>query len=455
LKYKEEEQKIFLSFMLTEPSLYTRVQNIYNPNNFTESLKPVAKYIQEYTNTYSTIPTVAQVNAANSTDLIPMEGLDKSHYPWFFDSFEEFTRSRELNRAILECVDLLDNDDYGPIEGKIKNAVQVSLTRDMGLDYYRDPKERLDELKKSNGQTSTGWKTMDEIMFGGFSRGELHIFSAQSGGGKSLSLQNLALNWTMAGLNGIYVTLELKPELVAMRLDSMLTGIRSKEIYSKLDEVDFKVRQAGKKNGKLKIKFLPAGSKINALKAYVKELRIKEGIELDYIAVDYIDLMLPDGVKIDPANLFIKDKYVSEELRNFAIEENVILASAAQLNRSGVDETEFSQANISGGITKVYTADGLYGIYQTRAMKERGELQYQFLKTRNSSGVGMKLDMAYNADSLRITDKDPNAPPVNGVTGSNPWAKEQGSDMQVIQPSISASNKQDKLQGLLATLNKR
>jgi len=37
-------------------------------------------------------------------------------------------------------------------------------------------------------------------------------------------------------------------------------------------------------------------------------------------------------------------------------------------------------------------------------MRERGRYQIQLMKTRSSSGVGQKIDLEFNIDSLRITD---------------------------------------------------
>jgi hypothetical protein len=50
------------------------------------------------------------------------------------------------------------------------------------------------------------------------------------------------------------------------------------------------------------------------------------------------------------------------------------------------------------------TADNVIGIFTSRAMKERGRYQIQFMKTRNSSGVGQKVDLEFDVDTLRIKD---------------------------------------------------
>jgi len=110
------------------------------------------------------------------------------------------------------------------------------------------------------------------------------------------------------------------------------------------------------------------------------------------------------SVKVSPSDLFVKDKYVSEEIRNLAMETQCITVTASQLNRSAVEEIEFDHSHISGGLSKIMTADNVIGIFTSRAMKERGRYQIQFMKTRSSSGVGQKVDLEFNVDTLRISD---------------------------------------------------
>jgi hypothetical protein len=114
--------------------------------------------------------------------------------------------------------------------------------------------------------------------------------------------------------------------------------------------------------------------------------------------------MHPIAAKISAENLFVKDKYVSEELRNLAMELNVVFVTASQLNRSSVEEIEFDHSHISGGISKINTADNLIGIFTSRAMRERGRYQIQLMKTRSSSGVNSKIDLGFDVDTLRIFD---------------------------------------------------
>jgi len=115
-------------------------------------------------------------------------------------------------------------------------------------------------------------------------------------------------------------------------------------------------------------------------------------------------LLMPVSAKVSPNDQFIKDKYVSEELRNLAKEFDIVMVTASQLNRAAVEEIEFDHSHIAGGISKINTADNVIGIFTSRAMRERGRYQIQFMKTRSSSGVGMKVDLEFDANSLRIRD---------------------------------------------------
>jgi replicative DNA helicase len=309
-----------------------------------------------------------------------------------------------LERAIIKSSDLLEAGDYGPVEKLIKDAIQISLNKDMGTDYFEDPRERLTALKDGNGQISTGWPSIDKKLYGGFNRGELNIFCAGSGGGKSLFLANLGVNWAQQGLNVLYLTFELSEKLVAMRLDSMTTGIPTREIFKNIDDVELKVKMMEKKAGSMQIKYMPSGKNCNDIRAYLKEYQVKKGVKPDVLLIDYLDLMMPLSVKVSPSDLFVKDKYVSEEIRNLAMETQCVTVTASQLNRAAVEEIEFDHSHISGGLSKIMTADNVIGIFTSRAMKERGRYQIQFMKTRSSSGVGQKVDLEFNVDTLRITD---------------------------------------------------
>ena len=433
-EYSVELQKLFLQMMITNAELYTRVMNIMNSENFDKSLRPAAELFKEHTTKYGVLPDSTQLKALTGIDIEVIPELSQGHYDWFFEEFESFTKRQELERAILKSADLLEKGDFGPVEKLIKDAVQISLQKDMGTDYFADPAGRINKYFNSGGQVSTGWPQMDKILYGGMSRGELNIFAGGSGSGKSLVMMNLALNWLQTGLSGVYITLELSEELTSLRTDAMLTSMGTKEIRKDIDTTELRVKMVGKKSGKYRVKALPAQSNVNDIRAYLKEVQIQTGIRIDFVMVDYLDLVMPVSVKVNPNDQFIKDKYVAEELRNLSKEMGVLLITASQLNRTAVDEIEFDHSHIAGGISKINTADNVFGIFTSRSMRERGKYQIQCMKSRSSTGVGMKIDLEYNIETMRISD--------NGGDGEDSYRPQPSANqiMSYLKPQSTLSS---------------
>lgn len=634
-EYTEALQTFFLEMMIDHPDIYVRVQNIYNAENFDRSLRQAATFIKDHAANHKVMPSIEQVNAACNTKFKPVTGLSDGHYDWLLSEFEGFSKRKELERAILKSADLLEKGEYGPVEKLIKDAVQIGLVKDLGTDYFKDPRGRLMEIWSKNNLIGTGWPTLDNALYGGFNRGELNVFAGQSGcvvadteieivqpieipkkepgellrmhrpqatakvaylqqfysddeiqsynndaklysktrpkkvriggfvldrptyvsspdgwvrviykrikqksslrtftfknhspitvsddhlfqipqeiwhfardlyvgqelltskgkdtiqgishayadttvydlsvdhpnhryftngicshnSGKSLFMMNLAVNWSTTGLNGAYITLELLENLCSMRIDAMISNMGTREIRKNLDDVELKVKMAGKKSGAFQIKYMPAQSTANDIRSFVKELEIQSKKKLDFLAVDYLDLLMPAGVKINPSDVFTKDKFVSEELRNLAQELNVLFVTASQLNRSSIDEVEFDHSHVAGGISKIYSADNVFGIFTSRAMRERGKYQLHLMKTRSSSGVGKKVDLDFDIDSLRIVDagetpSDPSANAANILKNIKPRAQiTETIDKQTGEITSKPADQEVKLKALLA-----
>ena len=155
--YDYEVQKVYLEMMLADAETFVRCQGIFDHTLFDRKLQDAAQFINEYTKQYSVMPDFETVNASCRTDLKLPGELKEGHLQWLMDDFESFTRHKALERAIINSADLLEKNDYGQVEAMVKDAVQIGLARDMGTDYFADPRARLMGLKDKNGQVSTGW----------------------------------------------------------------------------------------------------------------------------------------------------------------------------------------------------------------------------------------------------------------------------------------------------------
>ena len=121
-----------------------------------------------------------------------------------------------------------------------------------------------------------------------------------------------------------------------------------------------------------------------------------------------------------------------------AIQLNMLLVTASQLNRSAVETVEFDHSHIAGGLSKIQTADNVFGIFNSIVLRERGRVQIQFMKTRSSSGVGQKVDLAFDPDTLRISDCDEAEEDSNPAGGRNRIAESIKN-----RTTVSTAQKQD------------
>jgi hypothetical protein len=136
------------------------------------------------------------------------------------------------------------------------------------------------------------------------------------------------------------------------------------------------------------------------------------------------------------------------------------MITASQLNRSAVEEIEFDHSHISGGISKINTADNVFGIFTSRAMRERGRYQIQLMKTRSSSGVGMKVDLDFDIESLRISDPGEEAqgtpgslkPQTSSIMNQIKTSSRIDNPGEALEKSPSAEVSSTKVKQLLASL---
>lgn len=433
--YTREMEDLYIQFFKADPDLFLRCLTVIRPHHYRDlDNKKTIEFILEHSSEFGAMPNDSQILAVCGKTIEPMT-FNEGNKEWFLVEYENFAKHREMEIAIYAAPDLIEKGHYGEAMTLVKEAAAISLVRDLGTDYFHEPEQRINNMEAKNGSVSTGFKAIDKKLNGGTNRGELSIVAGQSGTGKSLFLQNMAVNWAMQGMNVVYLSLELSEDLCALRLDAMITRYSTTEVWKNRGEVNQRVLDFAKEhNGSMRIKQMKNGSTANDIKAFLKEYEIQTNIRPDAICLDYLDLCMPTNAKISPENLFVKDKYVTENLRDLAVELDTHFFTASQLNRGSYEEDMFSHASISGGMSKINTADNVLAIYTTPAMKESGRYQIQFMKTRSSSGVGSSIDLSYSPKTMRMSDCTDDG----GELGST--AAETRSVMEQLQKSKSVSN---------------
>jgi len=400
-----EKQKLCLSYILSNNDLAIRVNSILDSDYFDASLKHAAFFVKEYLDKYKHIPNSDQVHAETGTH-IQTRDMSKHEVEFASNELETFCKHSAIARAILAAPKLLHKGDFGQIEKIIKDAITVGLNKNLGVDYFADPEERIRRMLLNNKTIPTRWTELDIALNGGLMRKEMTLFSANSGVGKSVIMMNLAMNLLEQGLNVCYISLELAEDVVSKRFDSMVSSIGQADIHKRITDVANAVIEKGSQCGRLFVKRMPESTtNANHIRAYLKEFEQIHGFTPDALVVDYLDIMTSNS-KISAENVFVKDKYIAEELRSIANDLNLILITASQQNRGAIKSTsgDLGQDAIAGGMSKVNTADNYISIIQSEQMKAAGEYLFKLLKTRSSGGVGQVIPLGWNSTSLRVTN---------------------------------------------------
>lgn len=406
-----DKQRLLVEYLISSPDTFARCKGIVKSEYFDPEYRKSVDFVHTYYDKYSATPTPGQVKAETGIAL-ELQQVTRDQIAYCSDEIEVFCRRRAVQQAILKAPKMIADEDYGGVEQLIKDAISVSLNRDIGLDYFADPLARLEAQTHVPHRTTTGWKSFDDCISGGLARKEILLFSANSGGGKSITLANLALNFlaqpkvpgSKQKMDVLYISLELSEELIAQRFDTMYTGIASVNWQSKYREIAEQVGDIGQEMGRLTIKHMPSGTNANAIRAYLKEFELKYGYVPDLLVVDYLDIM-GSNERVSADNVFEKDKRSTEQLRDIAFEYNMFIATASQQNRSAIDAQQLNHSHIAGGISKVNTVDWYVSIVMNDMMKSAGEIMFVFLKTRSSDGVGKQISLIWDNNRLRIKDR--------------------------------------------------
>lgn len=414
MQTSSKKQKLLLEYLVSSVDTFALCKAIVKSSYFDPEYRKTVDFLHKYYDEYNSIPPVDLIEAETDTQLT-LRTPTHDEIEYCTAEIESFCKFHAFRLAVLAAPKLMNDENYGEALAQMNDAMAVSLNRDLGIQYFEDPLSRLENAIIKPGRVSTLWKPFDEATDGGVGRQELVLFSANSGGGKSITLANLAANMLLQGLNVVYITLELSEELISHRFDTMFTNIPIVLWRDKYRDIAQSLRAMSSDEtvGNLTIKHMPVGSNSNKIRSYLKEFYLKKKYMPDVLIVDYLDIMGANE-KVSADNISEKDKLTTEQLREIMYDYNMIGATASQQNRSAIDAERLNQGHIAGGLTKVNAVDVYVSIILTPTMKASGEMAMLFLKTRNSDGDGKTIYLTWVNNTLRIV-----SPPRNHAADSD------------------------------------
>jgi len=337
---------------------------------FTDNVdRTIFELVESYVAKYSTFPSkeALSIDLGNKTGLTDdqfksAEGIiselaksDDRDVAWLIDSTEKFCKDKALYNALMESIKLVDDNrskdgiSVGSIPQILTDALAVSFDQSIGHDFLDDSDDRYEFYHRTEVKIPFDLDFFNKITKGGLPRKTLNIALAGTGVGKSLFMCHCAAGNLMAGLNVLYITMEMAEEKIAERIDTNLLGMTTDDLREltkpSYDKHMSRVKQRAK--GKLIVKEYPTACAGSAnFRHLINELKIKKNFVPDMIYIDYLNICTSSRIKAGSnVNSYTMIKAIAEELRGLAVECNVPIMSATQTTRTG-----FSSSDVGLGI---------------------------------------------------------------------------------------------------------
>jgi archaellum biogenesis ATPase FlaH len=400
------KQSHLLEILLSSGDVFGSCVGILKPEYFDGDLGRVVSFSLSYFEKYNKPPEIDTVNSEYPDAGLSIRNVSADKIDYACDEIERYCRESAVAIAMSNSLKDLEEGNIGSIVERMQNAVSIAIKRDLGWSFYEsDFLKKLEIALEQQETISTGIKALDDKLSGGVARKTTTIFTANSGAGKSIILNNLAHNFSVMGLHVVLISLELPKEMIFTRTTSIVSGYKIKNLNETKIEVSETISNITNKiNGSLVIQRLNGDASTNDIRSFLTHYELELNRKPDVILVDYLDKMTPNQ-GIGRLSISEQDKYKSEQLAELAFDYDAICATASQQNREAIGNPEPKQNVIAGGLTKINTVDNVISLYMDEEMRLRGEMKATFLKTRSSDGVGKWVELFFDSDNLRITDR--------------------------------------------------
>lgn len=346
--------------------------------------------------------------------------FDTTDIQWLVDQTEKFCQEKAIYNAIMKSIQILDDSksenqqSKGAIPQILSDALGVSFDSHIGHDFLEDSNLRYDFYHTEEKRIPFDLEYFNKITNGGLPNKTLNIALAGTGVGKSMFMCSCAAANLAAGLNVLYITLEMAEERIAERIDANLLDIPLNEMSSiPHDMYQRKIERIKRKTtGKLIIKEYPTACAGAAnFRHLLNELRLKKNFKPDIIYIDYLNICTSSRLRHSAnVNSYTFIKSIAEEIRGLAVEFDVPIISATQTTRSGFSNSDVGLEDTSESFGLPATADFMFALICTEELQELGQIMVKQLKNRYSDiGFCRRFVVGVDRSKMRFYDVEQNA----------------------------------------------
>ena len=334
---------------------------------------------------------------------------------WLVDETETFCQDKALYDAVYQSINIMEgsdeNHDKHVIPDLLNDALGVSFDTSIGMEFFDDAERRYELYTAEDNRIPFPLNALNLLSNGGLKKKSLSGILASTNVGKSALMCYLAGEFLKAGVDVLYISLEMAEELINERVEANLMDISTDALH-KLDRKKYLEginSIKGKTNGRFFSKEYPTSSAhAGHFRHLLKELKQKKKFKPQVIFIDYINICASSRYKsMSGVNSYSYIKAIAEELRGLAVEFDVPIMTATQTNRSGSNEDRPDMTSTSESFGLPATLDFFIALTTDEVMMDNNQQMIHLLKTRWGNKSQIKPQMVgIDFDKMRYYDID-------------------------------------------------
>jgi len=380
--------------IITDKKFANNIIEVIDPKYFdNQYFKLISQMAKEYFEKYNTPPTFDVLDQTTrlevSSDmartnifdmLVEIRECSVEDHLWIQEKALKFCKQQELKKAITKVNKIIEKGDfesYDKCEEFIRQATQIGEVTDGAMDVFQDLEDAL--IDDFRDPIPLGINGIDNVLDGGLAKGEIGVFLAPTGVGKTTVLTKVANTAYNMGFSVLQIFFEDNPKVIQRKHITCWSGIPAQEQSSRREEVLEKIAPYKKGRGNLIIEKLPSDRiTIASIKNRIRKL-VAEGNKFDMIVLDYIDCVLPDKHFNE---VWQGEGLVMRQFESMCNELDVAGWTAAQGNRTSISSEVVTTDMMGGSIKKAQVGHVIITLAKSLQQKEMGLATIAITKSR-------------------------------------------------------------------------
>lgn len=292
----------------------------------------------------------------------------------------EMIRRHKFMEAWAECSEKFNSGDSESCFATMRDAMD-EIHRDLfqppDQEFFFEDFEKRQEERKDNKRTqdaiSTGFETMDRVLHGGLSEGELGLIIAPPKAGKSTLLVHLGATAVRDGRRVLHIVLEGSRRMIADRYESAINDINYESVREgtipNTAEVAAKYRSM---QGRLVLRAFTDRWDVTAkdIGHVLEELDRYNNWKPELIVIDYGDLMKGRG---NYGTDYAQQRDVYRDLMTLAKQGYAVWTASQSRRPDENQEGPITSRQVSDSYEKVRVASFICSINRTPEEAQKGE----------------------------------------------------------------------------------